>query len=166
MKQRSYFCSLLIFLSGCSSLNNRDKTLLLMAASGTAGAIVGAQQDRHKKANAVMYGSAAAAVGGAAGLFLFDSQKEVAERDEKLKQFRELVNTNSWENPLVHSTGHTEETLPDGYRNLLRLGEWKLFRINRWKKQNDNTLIRETEMITLMPPKLLPGESSGPSSAE
>src|SRR5687767_12229341 len=75
-----------ILATGCAT-TNRGKTIGLMLAGGSAGALYGQSRPEYQAQNSVMYGALGAAIAAIAGLYIFDEEKRA---EDYRKQVLEL----------------------------------------------------------------------------
>jgi hypothetical protein len=152
----------LLAVSGCSTMSNRTKTLLLMGgaglAAGTAGAVLAPPGER-PALHGVLWGGAAAAGAGAAGLFLFDEQarREAAElRAAKLE--KELTGFGDDVPPELLATNRlgVEKPLPAKFRHLVTPGQWSLYKVDRWVSSTDSELVHQDMIFRFNQPQLNP----------
>ncbi len=152
----------LVAASGCATMSNRTKTLLLMGgaglAAGTAGAMLAPQGER-PALHGILWGGAAAAATGAAGLFVFDEQarREAAEvRIAKLE--KELGSFGEETAPELLATNRlgVEKPLPAKFRHLVTPGQWSLYKVDRWLSSNDSELVHQDMIFRFNQPQLNP----------
>ncbi len=146
---------LLLGLSACSTMSVRSKTLSLMAASGTAGTIAGAQANRHKKANAVLYGATGAALGAALGLLIFDPDQEKTELRGKTRALEKELHSFKQNSTVVAEGSSTlSAPIPNDLRGLISPGKWRRYKLDQWVPdiEEKNVWYRQTEKFEVIPP--------------
>jgi hypothetical protein len=131
-----------------------------MALGGAAGAIYGAQKERHKEAHALLYGGLGAAGGAAAGLLLFNPDQELESMKQKAKRLEDELKTFKENSapPLLSAEGNTLLTapVPDDLRALVSPGKWRRYKLDQWvqDQSQQNVWFRQTEMFEVIPPQM------------
>lgn len=156
----------LLMQTGCATMSNRTKTLLLMGGVGVAAAAAGyavAPSDTRPEMSAAYFGAVGAAVGGAAGLFIFDEQKrsEDLEREngamrKELAAFRDEGGSSKEPQLLYETTAPFGKEIPAEYSGLVKPGHWSVYRLNQWINQGEGTIIHQDRLVKLVPPQLTP----------
>lgn len=152
--------SILILLIQCSCASTmKSKILTAATIGGAAGAVYGHSLDSHKDTHAAMYGGLSALTSAILMLIYVDPDKEV----EKLReQNRELVKSisqgekifsekqSSKVGPLINNY----QQIPKEYRSRINAGQWKLSEIDEVEQIDENTLVRKTEVLEIIPPEI------------
>jgi hypothetical protein len=145
----------ILFLSGCASLSARNKTLLTMAASGTAGAIIGAQQNSHKRENTALFATTGAASGAVLGLLVFDPDQEKTELRTKSRALEKELHSFKQNSTVVAEGSSTlSAPIPDDLRGLISPGKWRRYKLDQWvpDTEENNVWYRQTEKFEVIPP--------------
>lgn len=172
--------TLLLLETGCATMSNRTKTLLLMGGVGAAAAAAGcavAPADTRPEMSAAYFGAVGAAVAGAAGLFIFDEQKRADELErensvmrKELAAFRDEGGTTQEPQLLYETTAPFGKDMPAEYLGLVKPGRWSVYRLNQWVNQGEGTIIHQDRLVKLVPPQLTPATqpevSEGTGSSE
>ncbi len=157
----------LLACTGCASLSNRTKTVLLMASTGVAAGTVGAAltpPGENPLAHGALWGSVGAASMGLLGLYLFDEQalrRTAEEKNARLE--RELAAFREELEPELLATsqiGASSKPLPEKYRNLVRPGEWSLYRVDRWTTSGEGELVHQDLIFQFQQPRLNPSAAA------
>lgn len=165
---QSFVLVLLLTLTSCSTMSNRSKILTSIAVSGGAGAIAGAisaPHDEKKIGHAALWGGLSATVISILGLYLFNEQavsEECSRENDHLKKQIHMLHDDSVESGetlLFQSSKAFGRELPNEYRNLVKPGEWSIYKIDQWINQGENTLIHQDKLIKISPPHLNPNTS-------
>ena len=165
---------LLPTFTGCATLSNRAKTLLLMGGVGMASASLGyalAPSDARPEMSATYFGAVGAAIAGVVGLFVFDEEKRSGELDrqnavikKELEAYRDEGGSHEPE-LLYDGSAPFGKEIPTEYQGLVRPGHWSVYRLNQWVTQGEGTIIHQDRLMKLVPPQLNPvsaGEGSEP----
>jgi hypothetical protein len=151
-----------IIASGCASMPNRTKTLLLMSGAGAAAGTLGAAltpEGESPIAHSVLWGSVAATTAGVAGLFLFDEEARRREAEAKTARLeRELTAFKNDMEPELLATNRLglSKPLPEKFRHLVTPGQWSLFKVDRWTANSDNELVHQDLIFRFHQPQLNP----------
>lgn len=148
--------------SGCATMSNRTKTLLLMGGAGivagTAGALLAPAGER-PGLHAVLWGGAAAAGAGATGLFLFDEEAKRRDAEVRVAKLeKELGSFGEESAPELLATNRlgVEKPLPAKFRHLVTPGQWSLYKVDRWLSSNDSELVHQDIIFRFNQPQLNP----------
>ena len=151
---------MVLALGGCS-LSHKKRVLFSMAASGAAGAVVGASvtpSGEKQEMHALLWASFSSAVTGAmVEGFSKDRQKEVLLREEKITSLQEQLRQLKASKQLVSKGSSLMQTkLPEDLKHLIRPGKWKRFQVDRWVKDPENRGIwyHQDQMFQLQLPSL------------
>lgn len=157
-----WLCLALCLLAGCATTNS-GKTLQTMAIAGAAGVLYGLSRAEHREQNAALFGGIAAAGVGAAGLMIWNTDKES-------ERFRLEAQTLSEELDRIRAPRHILESpatfgakIPAKYRSLVQPGSWRVSEIDQWVEDGENRLIHQGLVMELVPPSLNPSRSKGGS---
>lgn len=144
--------------SGCSSLSNRQKSLMIIAGGALVGGVVGyttAPDGTLPIAHAALFGSTAAAVCSVSSLFLFDEQKRSQELDRKLQIAQREIDalldrSEKGEKILYQSSLSLGKNLPEKYKDLVQPGNWSVYQLDQWISQGDNVLVHQDKMLKIV----------------
>lgn len=168
-------CLLSALSNGCAT-TNRNKTLVLMGATGVVGGLIGgsaAPTGESPLAHGALWGGVSAAVAGAAGMFIFDEEKRADEAGrqnaalkKELEAFRGeiAVTGGSPEEIRVNGNPKFQKDVPEDLRPFVKPGQWKYSRIptGRWYIQGDSQMSRQClETFQLSPASLKSTDSGG-----
>ena len=157
------------FAQGCSTLSNREKTLLQTASAGVVGGLVGSSltpQGENQAAHAAMWAGISASVAGAFGLYVNSDERELHERSAQILALRKELSSMKGEDfngeitPLADSKTSLESNLPSEYRKLIRPGGWTLYKKNEWVQVSETEMVHQDKRLILSPPSLNFGKIS------
>ena len=156
--------ALLISLSACATSTPREKTLLAMGSGAVIGGIVGglaAPSDESAITHAAMWAGIGAAVTGVAGLFYFNQDDEMKEKDLQIRLLQKEVSTIKGDGYLESGTrqilgfeSNKENNLPPEYRRLVKPGKTSVFKLDQWVSGGENEVIHQDKMIKLEPAQI------------
>lgn len=151
-----------LVLCSCASTNH-TKTLITMGVMGAGGATVGAITapiNENAAAHALLWGGVAAAVAGAAGMFIFDEEKRsdaLLRENETIKKTLDALHGASQSPVLLYETlAPLGKDIPSEYQSLVKPGRWSVYGLNQWILQGENVLIHQDKMMKLLPPEFNP----------
>jgi hypothetical protein len=152
--------SLPLLLSGCSSLNIKEKTLRNSIIAGAIGYKIGEQKDTNKNANAALYSSLMALGAAGISLYYFDPDQEIEKQKNEVQSIRKKLD--DFQNPKIISISPSFPTgkVPEKYRRMIQPGEWKVYDIDEWVDDGENRLIHQDKIMELTPPSLRPVSDS------
>ena len=160
----------LLCATGCATLSNRAKTILLMVGAGSVGATVGAltaPADENKAAHGLMWGGASAAVAGASGLFLFDSESDKEKLSaENRRLSAELERFSKETEPIPVGSVRDGADMPSQVRELIHPGRWQLYQIGekgQWLKQTEHKWVHQDQLLMYLPGGISPGGVNSPA---
>jgi hypothetical protein len=113
MRKIIIFFNLSVFLTGCATLSNRDKTLLSMGGAAVVGSLIGlatTPNDGTSRAmHSLYFGAIGASLAGVSGLYVFDDQKKndllKNQIDAQQKQINAIRDDGGNSSPiLIHET--------------------------------------------------------------
>ena len=156
--------SLLLDL-GCASLSNRGKTLLLLGGVGLASGVAGyalSPSEVKPEMEGAYFSAIGAAVGGIAGLYLFDEEKRSEEllrekgvMQQELDSYRDEGDSRQPE-LLYETLAPVGKEIPSEYAGLVRPGRWSVYRLNQWVTEGDGAMVHQDRLVKLVPPELTP----------
>jgi multidrug transporter EmrE-like cation transporter len=145
--------------SGCATTSNRNKSLGLSFGVGVIGGTIGAANApayESKGAHFALWGGVSALCTLIASLFIFDSEKEIKKlhlQSDGLKRELDAYRGEGMnDSQLLSMHLSLEKELPEKYKGLIRPGAWKIYKIDNWISQSENTLIHQDQMIQIIPP--------------
>ena len=152
----------IILLTGCAS-TNRIKTLQSMAVAGALGAAYGLSRPAYTEQNAALFGGLAAAVTGAVGLLIWDSDSEAMRLRTETQALSEELDRIRAPRRILESPATFGAKIPAKYRSLVQPGSWRVSEIDQWIEDGENRLIHQGLIMELIPPSLNPSHSTGGS---
>lgn len=152
----------IILFTGCAS-TNRVKTLQSMAVAGALGAAYGLSRPTYPEQNAALFGGLAAAVTGAVGLLIWDSDSEAMRLRSEAQALSEELDRVRAPRRILESPATFGAKIPAKYRSLVQPGSWRVSEIDQWVEDGENRLIHQGLVMELIPPSLNPSHSTGGS---
>jgi len=149
------FLTVIVILSGCSSMNTRKTILRDMAIGAAIGTIVGQTKSDNREAYTAMYaGIGAASAGVISAVLNVPDEEQIKKENEQLKtQIRKFEKQLQ---PQLVQQGNSlfASPIPKEVSSLVEPGEWKRYKLDQWvQDQNQpNTWYRQVEMFEIIPP--------------
>lgn len=141
------------FLMGCAT-TTKVKTLRNSVLAGMVGAAYGSSKEDYKATHATLYGASAAALTALVSLYIYDPDKKT----EELKRETEILKAklDEFQKPSLLDQGNSlfKSQLPSSLTKLVRLGEWRHYKLDEWvqDQNNPNIWLRQVEMYEIIPP--------------
>jgi len=155
--------SLCLIATSCAS-TNRAKSIYLtggaFALGGAAGAIT-SPRGESALMHGTLWGGLAAGISSIASLFIFDSEKENKElKETNNKLVEEIGSFNKLSAPEIEAANEIGfgKPLPQGLREIVKPGKWRLYKLDQWIDAGDNSMIHQDRMIEIMPAVLKIGK--------
>ena len=150
---------LLSIQTGCGHLTSRTERLLTIGTGFSIGATIGASRPDEKFKNALMYGGLIGVLSAVSAEALIDDAPKIEQLRKEtivLKEANEALKLKN--QPRLEQQGASlmNSPLPKDTRHLIKPGEWKRYKLDRWvqDESNENLWYRQTEMFEVIPPSL------------
>jgi len=162
--------ALILSLTSCATLSNRQKTLITMGVAGTAAGILGAQiapAGESPLAHGALWGGGATALAAALSLYIFDEDARRREADAKaIRLEKELAAFREGQEPELVSSNLIGLTkpLPEKFKNLVTPGQWSLYKVDRWASSSDSELVHQDYIFRFSQPQLNPVGALNPKT--
>jgi len=156
-----------VFVSGCATMKNRTKTLYATAGAVAVGGVTGAimaPDNESALLHGLLWGGVAGTITGIVSLFVFDSENDLVElRGKNDKLLEEIASFNRENAPTVEAENEINfgKPLPNGLKDILKPGRWRLYKLDRWIDAGENQLLHQDKMIEIVPAKLNPNIKGG-----
>ncbi|WP_413578586.1 hypothetical protein ACLVWU_08615 [Bdellovibrio sp. HCB290] len=146
---------LLVVLSsiGCAHTTTQ-KVYRNMAVAGTAGITYGATQDSNKTAMALLNGALAASIAAVVTLAIENPDKEELRLRNEVEMLKSKLDEVSSPKVTYQGDAMFHSRIPSKYKELIKPGEWKIYKIDEWVSDGDNRLIHQDQIVELIPPTL------------
>ncbi|MGZ3769347.1 MAG: hypothetical protein ACXVCP_08465 [Bdellovibrio sp.] len=142
-----------IFLAGCAT-STKGKILRNSILAGITGAAYGSTKEEYKATHAALYGASAAALTALASLYIYDPDKEADELKKETETLKAKLD--EFQKPILLDQGNSlfKSQLPSSLTKLVRLGEWRHYKLDEWiqDQNNPNIWLRQIEMYEIIPP--------------
>ena len=151
---RCFLVFLAVFvLAACAT--KRKSTLALMSAGALTGAVAGAQSappSENKDPHSLMWGAVGATVGALVGIYVFDSEGEIAklqrtntELADKLRDFSQFQTRKE----SLESVDYISRNYPKGFPALNKSDGFKLNCTEKWSKEGKDRFVCNSGYIEL-----------------
>jgi hypothetical protein len=160
MKAVILFLSLLTV--GCSSFR---KTALVSMAGGFAGGYMAGHQlapeGDNRNLHGLLVGSAVSSLVGVGMIYLMNEDGIIREKNLKIQELRKKLENSSPRNKSILDYGsinnlslNGQKKLPSSIKKLIHPGNWKLYKLDEWKKVDESTLVHMDKELVFEAPKI------------
>ncbi|MCB0349269.1 MAG: hypothetical protein KDD37_10570 [Bdellovibrionales bacterium] len=145
----------------CSSLTPKEKGLVIIGSASLIGGVVGAASAPEGESKGSHAGLWAGIAGTIAGLYVLNTNSDIEKINRISKENQMLKDSldakvNGPKTLQAEGAGLLGAKLPEKVKGLVQPGGWKLYKIDRWVRDesNENVFVHQDQELQIIPPSI------------